>query len=180
MWLESFLLAERALLRRTIGQHAGFHEDCKKLETIAGRRWKDCDGKASTVDAFVLKAWPESYEPGILSTVAFFLICPELAGKPKESGYLERIADQLLENQDQGCSDYESLYLCSLLQRNDECPWREVPKSLTGERAVFVVDMHLDRLFLPNDMLTGSYVTCSLAKTWEGDYTAYLRLEQVA
>ena len=170
------LMVERALLLRKLEKQTRFQGENQKLEAIAKQHWASCETKPATIDAWVVKTLHESYVPGLISLGAYLLICPELAGQPRKDSYLKGIADQLLESIDSDANDYEALYQRSLLRHNEEYPWREVPESLTDGKQVFVVDMGLDRLFLPGEMLTGDYVSCKIA-TREGAYTAYLHAE---
>jgi len=175
---EFSMLAERALLLRRLGKQARFRKAKKKLFSNAEQYWASCADAPKEIEAFVLKTYPDISEPGILCVGARLLICPEFAGQPGEEGYLEGIADRLLENMDSDSNEYEALYQRSLLRHNEDYPWREVPENLTNGRQVFIVDMNLDRLFLPGEMLTGNYVTCMIVP-WGDNFTAYLQMKEV-
>lgn len=86
----------------------------------------------------------------------------ERACRRQERHFMRRAAGDFRD----ACGQpYEDVYLRSLLSRHDNCPWREVPESLTGDRTLWVVDLNLDRIFLPGGSLRDNWVNCFVSQS---------------
>jgi hypothetical protein len=72
----------------------------------------------------------------------------------------------ITDRMDSNATNYEDAYVRGLLTYHEQYPWREVPMSLSEGRRAWVVDMSLDRVFLPDGFLSGNIVRCwtALAK----------------
>ena len=113
--------------------------------------------------AYVLQTRPEMYRVGDVSCRGCLLVCPDQADSPDLRDDLGQLAERLLKRIESNSADYEDVYLRSLLSRNDGYPWREVPERLTGDRTLWVTDLRLDRIFLPDGKLGDNWVKCLVA-----------------
>jgi len=84
---------------------------------------------------------------------------------------LEHAANVLSAAMHSDSHEYEAVYLRSLLSTNNDYPWREVPATLAGNRQLWVIDVILDRMLLPNTRLVDQWVTCPIRET-ESVYSA--------
>ena len=160
--------AVQAWLLRELGAQERFRDT--RDELYAARDWwcQCCEVEPATIRAWVLPTWDELSCPGILSCGAYLLICTDELPPFDWQGFMESLAAEILASKSSNDRGYTNSYLRSLLAWNDKYPWREVPDDLTDGRQVYVVDMTLDRLFLPGGFLQGPTVTCWFAKTPEG------------
>jgi tetratricopeptide (TPR) repeat protein len=160
--------ALHAWLAHELGDRERFRE--LRDDIYAARDWwcQCCEAEPARTRAWVLRVRDGIHRPGIESYRAQLLICTDDLPPFDWHAYMERLAEAILGSKDSDDRGYDAAYLRSLLPWNDDYPWREVPDDLTGGKRVYVVDMMLDRLFLPGGYLQGPSVTCWVEKTPDG------------
>ena len=157
-------------LLRELNHTQEFLEARHQLEKIQDDWHRSCESKPMEVPGYILETDAQIFQPGISTCGASLLICLDEPDTTANAKLLETVASRILEQIKSESADYEDVYLRGLLTYQENYPWREVPMSLTDGREVWVVDINLDRVFLPGGHLEGRSVRCWTAPTKEGRF----------
>jgi tetratricopeptide (TPR) repeat protein len=163
-------LAMQTELLRMLNHTQEFLAARHQLETIQDHWHRSCDSTPVEVPAYVLETDSQMFRPGICTCGASVLICPDEPNTHEHIQLLETISKRMKAWIESDSEDYQDVYLRGLLTYHEGYPWREVPMDLTDGREVWVVDMNLDRVFLPGGYLNGRIIRCWTAMTKDGQF----------
>ena len=127
-----------AWLLKELGESAQLSEIFDELCSLRSW-WCSCSASAPRlVDAFVVGANDEIYEPGIVSGRGYVLVCLDELERADVHDEFERIAVELKAARDQGGNETLNEAICAgFYCVNDQYPWREVPERLTRHQSTW-------------------------------------------
>ncbi len=158
-------LAMQARLLQGIGREIEYQATLRELKSAIERWCQASDVRPVETAAYILPTSKSMHCSGDGTRAARLLVCPDATDSPNLRRDLERIAGLLLAKTESDSQDYEDVYLRSLLSTNDNYQWREVPENLTDGRRLWVIDLTLDRILLPDGRLHDNWVSCSISRS---------------